>query len=163
MPVRCAGLRMTDIGASIHIVAWEPPWDSVSAWGSEAPGAAVAVGRASMNSSSRAGRTITANSFRDECTEAHLGTAGQRLSPGIHRSVTRGLNQSHASRSCRGANRGAKPSSRLPRLARHSSPGLAFCHVHGSAAITALCWLPMVRRRSTVRFRKGAPGQGVFS
>jgi hypothetical protein len=63
---------MTGIGVSIHIVAWEPLWDLVSVWGSEAPGTAVAVGSASMNSSFRAGETITAGSFRDECTEAEV-------------------------------------------------------------------------------------------
>ena len=31
-----------------------------------------------------------------------------------------------------------------------------------SAAPTGTCWLSMVRRRSTVRFRKGAPRSGVF-
>jgi hypothetical protein len=39
----------------------------------------------------------------------------------------------------------------------------AFCLVKACVAFTGTGWLSMVRRRSTVRFRKGAPGYEDFS
>jgi hypothetical protein len=47
-------------------------------------------------------------------------------------------------------------------LACVSSRGLASGQFNGSMAVTGICWLSMVRRRSTVRFRKGAPRSEPF-
>jgi hypothetical protein len=70
--------------------------------------------------------------------------------------VTRGRS-ARGGRSCWGADRGAESSSRMLAVAGVSSCELASGLLGGPAAVTRTCWVSMVRRRSTVRFRKGAP------
>jgi hypothetical protein len=60
-------------------------------------------------------------------------------------------------RSLRGAFWGAKCSLWGLVWARLRQRELAFCLLRASAALTGTVWWSMVRRRSTVRFRKGAP------
>jgi len=57
---------------------------------------------------------------------------------------------------------GGKTQQVTPGIACASLRELVLWLINGYAAITATCWLPMVRRRSTVRFRKEAPGQKAF-
>jgi hypothetical protein len=61
-----------------------------------------------------------------------------------------------------GADRGARPSQRALAMASVSSREPAYEQLNGSTAVTGTCWLSMVRRRSTVRFRKGALRSEVF-
>jgi hypothetical protein len=60
-------------------------------------------------------------------------------------------------RSWWGADRGAEPSWRVLAVAGASSPEPVSGQFNAPTAVTGTCWLSMVRRRSTVRFRKGAP------
>jgi hypothetical protein len=62
----------------------------------------------------------------------------------------------------RGAFWGAKSSLQGLTWARPRSRELVFCLLRGSAALTGTVWWSMVRRRSTVRFRKGLSSDGFF-
>ena len=61
-----------------------------------------------------------------------------------------------------GGGSGAEPSLRALAAACVSSCEPASGQFNGSVAVTGTCWLSMVRRRSTVRFPKGAPRSEAF-
>src|ERR1700722_8752761 len=63
----------------------------------------------------------------------------------------------------KGAFWGAKRSPWALIGARLRQRELAFCLLRASTALTGTVWWSMVRRRSTVRFRKGALGYEHFS
>jgi hypothetical protein len=62
----------------------------------------------------------------------------------------------------RGTDWGAKSSLQALASASGSLCEAAYEQFNGSTALTGTDWLSMVRRRSTVRFRKGAPRSGAF-
>ena len=76
---------------------------------------------------------------------------------GRHSYQTPELVSAVADKGIAGADRGAKPSLRVLAVTSASSRELASDQFSAATAITGTCCLSMVRRRSTVRFRKGAP------